>query len=79
MSKVLPTEYQDLTSRDRRKIRRLLDRFEAIPKRCSKPERALRDRLKLQIAVFRRSHGIGIGPVPAIDSTTSPSDSGGTR
>ena len=75
----LPPEYDGLSSKDRREIRRILERFEAIPKRCSKMDHVRRNHLKLKIAAFRRAHMIGVGPVPAIEPTTTPSDPGGTR
>lgn len=53
----LPKVYLQLPSRDRRKIGRLLARFEAIPKKCSKEERKKRDRLKERIARFDKERG----------------------
>jgi len=51
----LPTKYQGLKSRDRRKITRLLARLEAIPKRRYKAERKRLDAIKERIKQFDRS------------------------
>jgi len=58
METTLPKRYQSLPCKARRKILRLLERFEAIPKKCSKTERKIRDRLKNRIHTFNQKYAV---------------------